>query len=57
MLCGYESKTLFPEGPGRLECEWCGAMNPVPFEKELITEVEAEEICVRQGITLEDLLT
>ncbi len=56
MFCGREDETLWPEGPETLECAGCGAMNPIPFEKEEVTEERAEEICFARGIKMEDLL-
>lgn len=56
MLCGYSGKSLFPEGPERLECQGCGEMIPAPWERQEISEEKAEEICIDRGITLEDLL-
>ena len=55
MLCGFSGKSLFPEGPTELECQGCGAMIPAPWEREEVTEEQAEDICYQRGITLEDL--
>jgi len=56
LYCGQEDETLFPGGPISLECSNCRRMVPIPFERREITEVEARQICVDKGITLEDLL-
>jgi hypothetical protein len=56
MLCGFSGKSLFPEGPTELECQGCGAMIPAPWEREEVTEEQAEDICYGRGITLDDLL-